>query len=406
MNVKFNLTALTFAAVLIATFNGGEVQAQRGFSKSSNNRSSSFQGGSKNSRSGNSYSKSSSNGGRSWSNNKSMGSNYNQRSNTKRTNNYGSNYGSNLSQKYKQTRNSASPSKTNSNARTVTKYNGQNQKYWGGQKHGSKSTLPHFTPTKQKTQKLIPTKGKIKSPIQAPVKGFPKTPAQAPVKGFPNKPIFPTHPKPGTGKPFPHKGPVKPLPHKGPVKPFPHQGHPKPFPHTWPNKPFPKFPPKPHHGTVPGCRPPVIIVDPYCPPITHCPPCVINVCRPVTRPATVITQPVIVEVPVEAPIPAPVEAVAAEPELQLIVGAENTLAAAGLGEIAGTAGMEINGIGVPLTVVQWNNEQLVLEVPALGLSQPTRTVLFLFDSNQQPIAEVPVELLTQPMAEQLATNSP
>lgn len=389
MNVKFNLTALTLAAVLIATFNGGEVQAQRGFGKSSNNRSSSFHGGSKNS-----HKKASSNRGRSWSNTKSMGSNYHHRSNTKRTNKYGSNYGNNLSQKYKPTRNSVSPSKTNSKVRTATKYDGQNQKYWGGQKHGNKSTLPHFTPTKQKTQKLIPTKRKIKSPMQAPVKGFPKTPAHAPVKGFPKKPIFPTHPKPGTGKPFPHKGPFK---------PFPHPGHAKPFPHTWPNKPFPKFPPKPHHGNVPGCRPPAIIVDPYCPPITHCPPCVINVCRPVTRPATVITQPVIVEVPVQPPVPA---AVAGEPALQLIVGAENTLAAAGLGEIAGTAVMEINGIGVPLTVVQWTNEQLVLEVPALGLPQPTRTVLFLFDANQQPIAEVPVELLTQGMADQLATNSP
>ena len=173
----------------------------------------------------------------------------------------------------------------------------------------------------------------------------------------------------------------------------------------------------PHCDDQPGCPDrggcgPVIIIDPYFPPVTPCPPCVVDVCRPVGCP-TVIAPPIVdAGFPVTAPLEdgnVPVEEVAEEaepaaPALQLIVASDNTLEAAGLGEIAGTAGLEVNGIGVPLTIVQWTNERLVMTVPNLGLAQPTEAVLFLFDSEGQAMAQVPVELLTQSMADQLALN--
>jgi hypothetical protein len=76
----------------------------------------------------------------------------------------------------------------------------------------------------------------------------------------------------------------------------------------------------------------------------------------------------------------------------------NTLEAQGLGDVKGAAALEVNGLGLPVPVATWTNEQLVLEVPTIGLPQPTRANLYLFDAEMNVIAEIPVELLTPEMA--------
>ena len=124
----------------------------------------------------------------------------------------------------------------------------------------------------------------------------------------------------------------------------------------------------------------MIIIDPTFPCPAPCPPCVALVCPGVVA-GPVVARPV-----------------AEEPVLQLIVGMKNELEAQGLGNVAGTAALEVNGIGLRLTVDAWTNEGLVLDVPSIGLLKPTPAYLYLFDADQQIIAELPVELLTAEMA--------
>lgn len=132
---------------------------------------------------------------------------------------------------------------------------------------------------------------------------------------------------------------------------------------------------------------PVIIIDPVRPCPVTCPPCVATVCPGVV--CTPVTEGPIVEEEIPAVI-------------QLVVGMRNTLQAAGIGDIAGTAALDVNGIGLPVPVGAWSNEALALDVPVLGLLQPTPADLYLLDANKQVIAKIRVELLTQEM---LATQA-
>jgi hypothetical protein len=127
----------------------------------------------------------------------------------------------------------------------------------------------------------------------------------------------------------------------------------------------------------PYCPPPVIIIDPIGPPPVFCPPCVRSVCRPVVVAAPVVEEQAI---------------------LQLVTDRENTLMLPGLGNVPGNAALQVNGLGLPLKVITWTNEKLVLEVPMIGLLEPTAATLFLFDAEMKIIGELPVELLTPEMA--------
>jgi len=131
----------------------------------------------------------------------------------------------------------------------------------------------------------------------------------------------------------------------------------------------------------PYCPPPVIIIDPIGPPPVACPPCVQSVCRP-----ALIAAPVVEEQIEEQVV------------LQLVTDRENTLLLPGLGNVPGNAALEVNGLGLPLKVVTWTNEKLVLDVPMIGLVAPTDAKLFLFDAEMKIIGELPVELLTPEMA--------
>jgi len=84
--------------------------------------------------------------------------------------------------------------------------------------------------------------------------------------------------------------------------------------------------------------------------------------------------------------------------LQLVTDRENTLMLPGLGNVPGNAALEVNGLGLPLKVVTWTNEKLVLDVPMIGLIEPTDAKLFLFDAEMKIIGELPVVLLTPEMA--------
>ncbi|MDC0308123.1 MAG: hypothetical protein P8M30_18955 [Planctomycetaceae bacterium] len=127
----------------------------------------------------------------------------------------------------------------------------------------------------------------------------------------------------------------------------------------------------------PYCPPPVIIIDPIGPPPVFCPPCVRSVCRPV-----VVAPPIVEEQAI----------------LQLVTDRENTLMLPGLGNVPGNAVLQVNGLGLPLKVITWTNEKLVLEVPMIGLLEPTAATLFLFDAEMKIIGELPAELLTPEMA--------
>jgi len=140
----------------------------------------------------------------------------------------------------------------------------------------------------------------------------------------------------------------------------------------------PTIPEMPEQGdTPPYCPSPVIIIDPIGPPPVACPPCVRSVCRPVVVAAPVVEEQAI---------------------LQLVTDRENTLIRPGLGNVPGNAALQVNGLGLPLNVVTWTNEKLVLEVPMIGLLEPTAAKLFLFDAEMEIIGELPVELLTPEMA--------
>lgn len=132
----------------------------------------------------------------------------------------------------------------------------------------------------------------------------------------------------------------------------------------------------------PYCPPPVVIIDPIGPPPVACPPCVTTVCRPA----------------VLAPVAPIIEEEPVEQVLQLVTDRQNTLVVEGFGNVAGNAALEVNGLGLPLKVVSWNNEQLVLDVPMIGLVEPTPAKLFLFDAEMKVLAEIEVELLTPEMA--------
>ncbi|MBD3676341.1 MAG: hypothetical protein HUJ26_22760 [Planctomycetaceae bacterium] len=141
--------------------------------------------------------------------------------------------------------------------------------------------------------------------------------------------------------------------------------------------PPPYCPPGGH--VPPYCPPPVIIIDPIGPPPVACPPCVTTVCRPA------VVAPIVEEEPVEQ-------------VLQLVTDRQNTLVVEGFGNVAGNAALQVNGLGLPLKVVAWNNEQLVLDVPMIGMVEPTPAKLFLFDAEMKVLAEIDVELLTPEMA--------
>jgi len=164
-------------------------------------------------------------------------------------------------------------------------------------------------------------------------------------------------------------------PNTGVHKPKPGYGNDIVFP-----KPRPR--PRPPIFCPPGRRPIVCL-----PPITICPPvhtpCVVNTCQNV-----VVEEQVVVE---EADL---------EPVLQLVVGQPAALEAEGLGTQAGQVIFEVNGLGLPAKVTLWEDKQLGLEVPLMGLQGPTKALMHLIDANGQPIASVPVELLMEvPAAE-------
>jgi|GEM_PF-1641959 len=167
---------------------------------------------------------------------------------------------------------------------------------------------------------------------------------------------------------------------KLPERPDLDQGEP-----TYPEKPEQGDTPPPIYdppGDIPPyCPPPVIIIDPIGPPPVACPPCVRSVCRPV-----VVAAPVMEEQIEEQAV------------LQLVTDRENTLMLPGLGNVPGNAALEVNGLGLPLKVVTWTNEKLVLDVPMIGLIEPTDAKLFLFDAEMKIIGELPVVLLTPEMA--------
>ncbi|MBD3674733.1 MAG: hypothetical protein HUJ26_14525 [Planctomycetaceae bacterium] len=144
---------------------------------------------------------------------------------------------------------------------------------------------------------------------------------------------------------------------------------------------FPK--PRPHAPIFcpPGRRPIVCL-----PPITICPPvhtpCVVNTCQNV-----VVEEQVVVE---EEKL---------EPVLQLVVGQPAALEAEGLGEQAGQVVFEVNGLGLPAKITMWEDRQLGIEVPLIGLQAPTTAFMHLIDADGQPLASIPVELLMEIPAE-------
>ena len=197
---------------------------------------------------------------------------------------------------------------------------------------------------------------------------------------------------------FLHYG--QPAPWDNPDDPFWNQEKPQDWKGYWPGGPpkDPIIPPtnpgddgwvppyEPPVGTPPGdhippyCPPPIVIIDPIGPPPVVCPPCVTTVCRPA--------------------VVAPVEIVEEEPVqqvLQLVTDRQNTLMVEGFGNVAGNAALQVNGLGLPLKVA-WTNEKLVLDVPMIGMVEPTPAKLYLFDAEMNVLAELDVELLTPEMA--------
>jgi hypothetical protein len=162
------------------------------------------------------------------------------------------------------------------------------------------------------------------------------------------------------------------------LKPLP----PKPIP---PLKPLPPKPPycPPHHP--PHYCPPGFWPRPIClPPIRLCPP-VVRPCVASACPTVVVNETVVVEEPVAEE--------AAEPMLQLLVGKPNSLEAERLGDTPGAVALEVGGIGLPMQIRSWTDTMLIIDVPSMGLNGPTPAMLHLFDSNGQPLASIPVELI-------------
>jgi hypothetical protein len=161
-------------------------------------------------------------------------------------------------------------------------------------------------------------------------------------------------------------------------------------------------------------QPPVDVYPPYCPP-GYCPPgyCpppvflppivqyppVCNPCVTAVSERTIVVQPPVVEEVV-------VEEVAEEevdPVLQLAVGQPAGLEAEGLGNVPGGVALEVGGVGLPVTVMSWKDTLLQIDVPFMGLNGPTPAKLHLFDSNGQPLASIPVELIVPAETAQAAT---
>jgi len=143
--------------------------------------------------------------------------------------------------------------------------------------------------------------------------------------------------------------------------------------------PTPRPRPRPPIFCPPGRRPIVCL-----PPINICPPvytpCVTTTCQ------QVIVEPALVEQPVQEEL---------EPVLQLVVGQPAALEANGLGQTAGQVVFEVNGLGLPAKVTQWEDAMLAMDVPMMGLQGPTNAFMHLIGADGQPLASIPVELLME-----------
>lgn len=273
-------------------------------------------------------------------------------------------------------------------------------------------------------------------PVKPPAATSPIRPVRPPVVG-PTKPFPPivkppvVRPNPPVSKP-PVVGPIRPLPPivkppvVGPIKP-PVVGPIKP-PVVGPIKPPVVGPIKP--PVIGPIKPPVVgpigpgnPLPPICPPAPPkpCPPICppwnpggycgpwhplpgwfgcYNPCPPicVTLPAYTSTPVVVTEtVVVEGTAPAATEAefvpASAEEELlQVPVGATLTLSDKSLGEKQGQVVLQVDAMSVPGQVTEWKADQVTVTLPMFGLSEPTKSKIWLLRADGEVANVLAVEL--------------
>jgi hypothetical protein len=155
---------------------------------------------------------------------------------------------------------------------------------------------------------------------------------------------------------------------------------------------------------LPGIKNPIvtkpIINTPICPPGGHphhkpiCPP----VCRPwINVHITAPVRPCVIRSchTVCVANVSTVE-VLVEDRLTLISGQAYQLAAEHLGEEPGVVVLEVNGVGLPVSLVEWRPDGFEFVVPTVALQQPTPGQLHVINSLGQLLGSMPVDLLPAP----------
>lgn len=113
----------------------------------------------------------------------------------------------------------------------------------------------------------------------------------------------------------------------------------------------------------------------------HChtyPSCVTTIWYPSLDPSVLVTNPVVV---------------GDVNRLKLVVGQPAELSLTNLLSTPAAAALEVNGIGLPVSVTGFNAGLTQIAVPLMGLSQPTPARLFVFDGEMRPLAELDVLLM-------------
>jgi hypothetical protein len=111
-------------------------------------------------------------------------------------------------------------------------------------------------------------------------------------------------------------------------------------------------------------------------------------------PCSVYVQPQVYVIPVQTVVAgAPVQQVAAEPVMQIPVGATITLQGTDLGDQLGMLVVQIDKISLPAQVNEWKPDAVNVTLPMLGLAGPMRAQLWMVRADGAVAANVAVELL-------------
>jgi hypothetical protein len=66
---------------------------------------------------------------------------------------------------------------------------------------------------------------------------------------------------------------------------------------------------------------------------------------------------------------------------------------AGLGAAKGIAAVEVNGVGMPAELLEWNGDSVVIRLPAVGLSQPAISNLYVLQADGSMVKDLKFKML-------------